>query len=62
MSAVPAGLVEWLEHNERSTWRHVGDCETIVDLENRAKDRADELLDARRTHGGKTLNEFLAGE
>jgi hypothetical protein len=45
-------------------WQSAGDIaqQTLVDLSNKSKDKADEALDAKRTHGGQTLDEFLAGQ
>jgi hypothetical protein len=46
------------------TWHQAGDVaqQAIADVENRAKDKTDEALDAQRVHGGQTLDEFLAGK
>lgn len=45
-------------------WSSAWDCAVlaIAHAMNRAKDRADEDLDAKRVHGGQTLDEFLAGK
>lgn len=42
-------------------WIHAGDvAETLVtDIANKARDKADEELDAKRVHNGMTLDEFL---
>jgi hypothetical protein len=44
------------------TWTLAGDVAAtlLTDVANRAKDAADEVLDARRTHNGMTLDEYLA--
>jgi hypothetical protein len=43
------------------TWQRASDVaqQTLDDLANRAKDKADEALDAKRIHCGMTLDEFL---
>jgi hypothetical protein len=43
------------------TWHHAGDVASMAvwDAANRAKDRADEALDAMRVSGGMTLDQFL---
>lgn len=43
-------------------WVHAGDvaAQMVWDIANRAKDREDEKLDAKRVHNGMTLDEFLA--
>jgi hypothetical protein len=59
VSAVPAGLTEWLESNRRladhAITEHIGRV-------NKIKDRVDEALDAMRVHNGMTLDEFLASQ
>lgn len=44
------------------TWTLAGDVAAtlLTDIANRDKDAADEALDARRTHNGMTLDEYLA--
>lgn len=46
------------------TWTLAGDVAAtlLFDIANRAKDAADEALDARRTHNGMTLEQFLASQ
>ena len=34
----------------------------LTGIANRQKDRADEALDAKRVHGGQTLDEFLGAQ
>lgn len=45
------------------TWHNAGDVaqQALADLANKRKDAADDALDAKRTHNGQTLDEFLAG-
>lgn len=45
------------------TWQHAGYVAEMAvwNAANRAKDRADEKLDAMRVHNGMTLDEFLSG-
>jgi len=52
-----------LRLEEESTWALAGDvaASVLFDIANRAKDRTDELLDAQRTHGGLTLDDYMAG-
>jgi hypothetical protein len=44
-------------------WHCAGDVAqtAMTDVANRAKDAADEALDAQRVHGGQTLSEFFEG-
>jgi hypothetical protein len=46
------------------TWTLAGDVSAtlLFDIANRAKDAADESLDALRTHNGMTLEQFLASQ
>lgn len=48
--------------DHRDTWVHIGDVAAMLvwSIANRAKDRDDEQLDAKRVHNGMTLDEFLA--
>jgi hypothetical protein len=48
--------------NPDDTWTHIGDLVAIDvwGVANRAKDKADEAIDAMRVHNGMTLDEFLA--
>jgi hypothetical protein len=43
------------------TWTLAGDVSAtlLFDIANRAKDAADESLDALRTHNGMTLEQFM---
>lgn len=34
----------------------------VIGIANKQKDRADTALDAKRVHGGLTIDEFLAGQ
>lgn len=45
-------------------WTHAGDLaeQLVTDIANKAKDKADTELDAKRVHDGMTLDEFLAGK
>ena len=45
-------------------WVHIADAleMTVWNIANRAKDKADEKLDAMRVHNGMTLDDFLAGK
>lgn len=49
--------------DDQDTWHHAGDVaqQTIADIANKAKDRADEELDAQRPSNGVTLDEYLNG-
>jgi hypothetical protein len=44
------------------TWTLAGDVSAtlLFDIANRTKDAADESLDARRTHNGMTLDDYLS--
>lgn len=46
------------------TWQHAGLVAEMAvwNIANRAKDKADEKLDAIRVHNGMTLDEFLASK
>jgi hypothetical protein len=50
-----------IEGDSIDTWQHAGDVASIAvwDAANRAKDRADEALDAMRVSSGMTLDEYL---